>query len=207
MNYFKLALTLWSFKKELYYVSLAFLFVLLMPVFAVFMLTNAGIDIVSDRLATVDEQTKNIEIHNPATGEVVDSLDLTMAWPTTGAYTLEFGQSSGYQIFHTGIDIANANRKVGDPVNAFLPGKVIYAGETWWGYGKHVIIDHGNNITTVYAHLDKIFVYTDQEIKTNKHVIGNMGTTGWSTGPHLHFEIRVFGIPVNPRTFLGNVTP
>lgn len=207
MNYFKLALTLWSFKKELYYVSLAFLFILLMPVFAVFMLTNAGIDIVSDRLATVDEQTKNIEIHNPATGEVVDSLDLTMAWPTTGVYTLEFGQSSGYQIFHTGIDIANANRKVGDPVNAFLPGKVIYAGEIWWGYGKHVIIDHGNNITTVYAHLDKIFVYKDQEIKTNKHVIGNMGTTGWSTGPHLHFEIRVFGIPVNPRTFLGSGSP
>lgn len=203
MNYLQAALTLWSFKKELFYVSLAFLFILLMPVFAVFMLTNAGIDIVSDRLATVDEQTKNIEIHNPATGEVIDSLDLTMAWPTTGVYTLEFGQSSGYQIFHTGIDIANTNRKVGDPVNAFLPGKVIYAGETWWGYGKHVIIDHGNNIATVYAHLDKIFVYKDQEIKTNKHVIGNMGTTGWSTGPHLHFEIRVFGIPVNPRTFLG----
>jgi murein DD-endopeptidase MepM/ murein hydrolase activator NlpD len=85
-----------------------------------------------------------------------------------------------------------------------MPGKVIYAGEIFWGYGKHIIIDHGNNITSVYAHLDKIFVVPGQEIKTTDQVIGNEGSTGWSTGPHLHFEVRVFGIPVNPRTFLGN---
>jgi len=97
--------------------------------------------------------------------------------------------------------------KVGDPVNAFLPGKVIYAGEIFWGYGKHIIIDHGNNITTVYGHLDKIFVVKGQEITTTKQVIGREGQTGWATGPHLHFEIRVFGIPVNPRTFLGQGNP
>lgn len=207
MNYINTFLTLWSFRKELFYVSIAFLSVLLVPVFAVFMLTHAGIDIISDRLATVNEETKNIQIHDPSTGEVVDELDLTFAWPAKGVYTLEFGESSGFQVFHTGLDIANPTNKVGDPVNAFLPGKVIYAGEIGWGYGKHIIIDHGNNITTVYAHLDKIFVIKDQEIKTTKHVIGNMGTTGWSTGAHLHFEIRVYGIPVNPRTFLGTGNP
>ncbi|MBI2601380.1 peptidoglycan DD-metalloendopeptidase family protein [Candidatus Daviesbacteria bacterium] len=207
MNYFKLFYTFWSFRNELYYVSLAFLLVLLMPVFAVFMLTHAGIDIISDRLTSVNEENKTVEIHDPTTGEVVDSIDLTMAWPATGVYTLEFGQSSGFQVFHTGIDIASANGKVGDPINPLLPGKVIYAGEIWWGYGKHIIIDHGDNITTVYAHLDKIFVYKDQEVKTNKHVIGNMGSTGWSTGPHLHFEVRVYGIPVDPRTFLGSGAP
>lgn len=196
---------LWSFKKELKLVAVSFIIILSLPVIAVFILTHAGIDIISDRLATVNEETNNIEIHDPATGEVVSSLDLTMAWPAFGVYTLEFGESSGFQIFHTGLDIANAKGLVGDPVNPMLPGKVIYAGQIWWGFGKHIIIDHGNNVSTVYAHLDKIFVVKGQEITTTKHVIGAMGSTGWSTGPHLHFEIRVYGIPINPRTFLqGN---
>lgn len=207
MNPLFLLYNLWSFRKELKYVILGFIITISLPIIAVFLLVNAGIDVVSDKLATVNEQTKKVEIHDPTTGEVVDELDLTMAWPALGIITLEFGESSGYQIFHTGIDIAAPSGKVGDPVNAFLPGKVTYAGEIWWGYGKHVIIDHGNNVSTIYAHLDKIFVVKGQEIKTTKHVIGKMGTTGWSTGPHLHFETRVYGLPVNPRTFLGDGKP
>jgi len=204
MNLFN-PFTIWSFRRELKLVTLAFVIILSLPVIAVFMLTNAGIDIVSDKLATVNEETNAIEIRDPATGEVVKELQLAMAWPATGLISLEFAKSSGFQIFHTGIDIANAEGQVGDPVNPFLTGKVIYAGSIWWGFGKHIIIDHGNNITSVYAHLDKIFVVKGQEITTTKHVIGRMGSTGWSTGPHLHFEIRVYGIPVNPRTFLqGN---
>lgn len=198
---------LWSYKTELKLVISAFLIILILPVIAVFILLNAGIDVVSDRLTTVNEENQTVEIRDPTTGEVVDELDLTMAWPALGIITLEFGESSGFQIFHTGIDIAAPTGKVGDPVNAFLPGKVTYAGEIWWGYGKHVIIDHGNNVSTVYAHLDKIFVFKGQEITTTKHIIGNMGSTGWSTGPHLHFETRVYGLPVNPRTFLGNANP
>jgi len=201
LNFF----SIWSFRRELKLVTLAFVIILSLPVIAVFMLTNAGVDIVSDKLATVNEETNAIEIRDPATGEVVKELQLATAWPAIGYISLEFAKSSGFQIFHTGIDIANAKGQVGDPVNPFLPGKVIYAGGIWWGFGKHIIIDHGNNITSVYAHLDKIFVVKGQEIITTKHVIGRMGSTGWSTGPHLHFEIRVYGIPVNPRTFLqGN---
>lgn len=203
MNYFKAFLTFWSFRRELYYVSLAFLAVLLMPVIAVFLLTHAGIDIISDRLATVDEVTNAVEIHDPVTGEVIKEIKPTVAWPAKGVITCEFGCMTFVEPFHSGIDIANPLGKKGDPVNAFLPGKVIYAGEIWWGYGKHIIIDNGDNILSIYAHLDKIFVYKGQEIKDTKQVIGNMGSTGWSTGPHLHFEIRVYGIPVNPRTFLG----
>lgn len=181
---------------------MAFGIAILIPIIAIILLTQIGLDIISDKLVSVNEQTQNIEIHDPATGEA-KQIEVKATWPTTGVITLEFGQSSGYQVFHTGIDIANANGQIGDPINPFLPGKVIYAGEIFWGYGKHIIIDHGNNITTVYGHLDKIFVVQGQEIKDTKQVIGRMGTTGWSTGPHLHFEVRVYGIPVNPRTFLG----
>jgi len=82
-----------------------------------------------------------------------------------------------------------------------MDGIVTYAGEIFWGYGKHVIIDHGNNVTTIYAHLNKIYVYKGQKVTTSD-VIGGQGKTGWATGVHLHFETRVYGIPVNPRVFL-----
>ncbi len=193
-------------KKELRYVFLAFGIAICIPIIAIILLTQIGLDIISDKLVSVNEQTQNVEIHDPTTGEAT-KIEVKAAWPTTGVITLEFGQSSGFQIFHTGIDIANPYSQVGDPINPFLPGKVIYAGEIFWGYGKHIIIDHGNNITSVYGHLDKIFVVKGQEITSTKQVIGRMGSTGWSTGPHLHFEIRIYGIPVNPRTFLGNGNP
>lgn len=198
--------SLWSSRKELCYVSLAFLGVLLLPIVAVIILANTGIDVVSDHLATVNPQTQTVEIHDPTTGKVIATVNNVLVWPVHGVVTLEFGAIDlPYQPLHTGIDIANPGSRTGDSVTAFMPGKVIYAGEIFWGYGKHIIIDHGNNITSVYAHLDKIFVVPGQEIKTTDQVIGNEGSTGWSTGPHLHFEIRVFGIPVNPRTFLtGN---
>ena|SRR3989338_2360660 len=202
----KLFLTLFSFRNELKYVALAFGLAILVPIIAIILLTQIGLDIISDKLVSVNEITQNVEIHDPTTGEATP-IEVTAAWPTTGVITFEFAQSSGFQIFHAGIDIANAQGKIGDPVNPFLPGKVIYAGEIWWGYGKHIILDNGNNITSVYAHLDKIFVVKGQEITTTKQVIGREGSTGWSTGPHLHFEVRVYGIPVNPRTFLGQGNP
>lgn len=198
--------TIWSFRRELIYVSFAFLLALLLPIIAVILLTNAGIDIVSDRLATVNVQTNKIDIHDPATGKVIESIEANAVWPVKGFVTLEFGESDlPYQPLHSGIDIANPNGKIGDPITAFMPGRVIYAGEIFWGFGKHIIIDHGNNITSIYGHLDKIFVIKGQEIKTTDQVMGLEGSTGWSTGPHVHFQVDVFGVPVNPKTFLpGN---
>jgi len=112
---------------------------------------------------------------------------------------LEFGVPHlPYQILHTGIDIANNK---GTNITPFMGGTVTYAAETKIGYGKHIIIDHGNNVTSLYGHLDKILVYKGQVVTTDQ-VIGLMGTTGWSTGNHLHFQINVYGIPVNPRVFL-----
>lgn len=196
-------LTLWSFKKELRYVIFTFLVLISLPVIAVFMLTNAGIDIVSDRLATVNTQTQAVQIHDPATGNVIQEITPQVTWPVTGIVTLEFGQIDlPYQPLHTGIDIADPNGQDGLPVHPFMDGKVIYAGEIFWGYGKHIIIDNGSNVTSLYGHLSKILVYPGEQVKTNM-VIGLEGHTGWATGPHVHFEVRVFGIPVNPLTFLS----
>ncbi len=191
-------------KTELKYVIFTFLIALLIPVAAVIILANTGIDLISDHLATQNVQNNTVEIRDPATGEVITEIKTEAAWPVSGVITVEFGEIHlPYQPLHTGIDIANPNSEIGDPITAFMPGKVIYAGEISWGYGKHIIINHGNNITSVYAHLDKIFVIDGQEILSTNQVIGYEGSTGWSTGPHLHFEVRVFGIPVNPRTFLA----
>ncbi len=176
------------------------LFVISLPIAAVFMLTNAGIDIVSGKLVTQNQQTQSVDIHNPADGSVVKNISSPMEWPLHGVVTLEFGAIDlPYQPLHTGIDIANV---MDTPVVPFLDGTVTYAGEIFWGYGKHIIIDHGNNISSLYGHLDKIYVYPGEKVKIGQ-IIGAEGQTGWATGPHVHFEVRVFDIPVNPRTFLG----
>lgn len=184
-------------------VILTLLLILLLPFFAVILLTNAGIDIVSGKLATKDTQTNIVSIHNPKDGSVEKQITVEREWPMHGVITLEFGAVDlPYQPLHTGIDIADFQGQIGDPIVPFMDGTVIYAGEIFWGYGKHIIIDHGNNITSLYGHLDKIFVYVGEQVHLGQ-IIGHEGRTGWATGPHVHFETRVHGIPVNPRTFLA----
>ena len=195
----KLVLTLWSFRKELKFVLLAFLTILMLPVVAVILLTQVGINVISDKLVDQNPTNQSIQIKDPTTGEVTTEIHPTVVWPTKGVITLEFAQSSMYQVFHTGIDLAS---KLDEPVNPAMDGTVIYAGEIFWGYGKHVIIDHGNNVTTIYAHLNKIYVFKGQKVTTSD-VIGGQGQTGWATGVHLHFQVNVYGIPVNPRVFLS----
>ena len=198
-------LTLWSFRKELKYVLISFLILLSLPVVAVIILMHTGINVVSDKLVGVNKNTGNIEIKDPLDGSVAKSIQATTTWPVHGIITLEFGESDlPYQILHTGIDIANPNGQTGDPIGTFMDGTVTYAGEIFWGFGKHIIIDNGNNISSLYGHLDKIYVYPGQKVHIGD-MIGREGSTGWSTGPHLHFQVNVYGIPVNPRTFVtGN---
>lgn len=202
MSYVKVGLTIFSFRRELQFVFLTFLIILITPFLAVIILLNSGIDIISDRLATVDSQTQAVEIHDPLTGEVVKEITPVVTWPVLGIWTAEFGDPTPYQLFHTGIDIAGYK---GEPIHPFMEGTVTYAGEIWWGFGKHIIVDHGDNVTSIYAHLDKIFVVKGQKV-TIDQIIGKMGSTGWSTGPHLHFQINVYGLPVNPTTFMGSLT-
>jgi len=191
----------WNFKKELKIILLAFLVVLSLPLIAIIILTQTGINLVSDKLVDQTGIENQVEILDPITGEVTYTINQAMYWPTTGVVTLEFGVPHlPYQILHTGIDIANNK---GTNITPFMGGTVTYAAETKIGYGKHIIIDHGNNVTSLYGHLDKILVYKGQTVTTDQ-VIGLMGTTGWSTGNHLHFQINVYGIPVNPRVFLND---
>ncbi len=192
-----------SLKREFQFVLWTFIFILSLPLLAVTIVTNTGIAEVSEQLATINVQGHTIEIHDP-TGKIIAQIRAATTWPVFGVVTLEFGEPDfPYQPLHTGIDIANANGKIGDPVTSFMKGKVIKTESLTWGYGNYVVIDNGNNITSIYAHLYKINSTEGQDVKPGD-IIGFEGKTGWATGPHVHFEVRVFGIPVNPRMFVVN---
>lgn len=103
----------------------------------------------------------------------------------------------GVRKFHTGIDLAGPNRS---QIRAADSGSVLFTG--WYGgYGKVVIISHGNDMATLYAHLSRAAVSVGENVSKGD-VIGYEGTTGFSTGPHLHFEVRVNGKPNNPLNYL-----
>lgn len=193
-----------SMKQELKIISYTLIAICLLPVLAIFLLTQAGINAVSGVLVSNDTQTTQVDIHDPATGAVVDHVETSVMWPINGVVTLEFAQIFlPYDPFHTGIDIAGPT---GDPIGAFMAGEVIYAGEKSWGFGKHVVIDNGHHITSIYGHMDSISVKEGDSVEVGT-ILGTRGSTGWSTGPHLHFEIKVYGIPVNPRVFLTGDPP
>lgn len=121
----------------------------------------------------------------------------TFNWPATcRVITRGFNPA----IPHWGIDCANSQ---GTPIYAAESGTVIKASVGTWGggYGNHVIIDHGNGITTIYGHLYKVGVSVGQHVERGEG-LGLMGTTGNSTGPHLHFEVVVNGKKTNPNKYL-----
>lgn len=115
-----------------------------------------------------------------------------LAWPTRGAL------SQLYWSGHPAIDISN---RTGTPILAADDGYVVMSGRDTWGYGNQVVIDHGNGVKTRYAHLHTILVKAGQSVKKNQQ-IGTMGSTGRSTGPHLHFEVIVDGARRNPMAYL-----
>lgn len=124
-----------------------------------------------------------------------------LQWPTVGNVTSPFGTRTHpvfkTKIVHTGIDIAAPK---GTPVTAADAGEVLYTG--WMrGYGQVIIIDHGGNLTTVYAHLSQIECKEDAAVARGT-VIGRVGSTGITTGNHLHFEVRVNGAAVDPMRYL-----
>ncbi|SDN40954.1 Peptidase family M23 [Desulfonauticus submarinus] len=124
-------------------------------------------------------------------------------WPTQGWISSGFGYRispfTGQREFHKGLDISGP---VGTPIIAPADGVVVFYGVNG-GYGLSLLIDHGNGITTRYAHLQKAVVKKGERVKRGE-IIAYMGNSGRSTGPHLHYEVRINGVPVNPLHYILN---
>ncbi len=118
-----------------------------------------------------------------------------LVWPVSGPITSPFGMRWGK--LHPGLDIGAG---MGTPIKAAAAGTVLVAGYDG-GYGNLVVIDHGNSLATAYAHQSQLAVSVGQQVSQGQ-VIGYVGSTGFSTGPHLHFEVRVNGSPVDPMGYL-----
>ncbi len=138
-------------------------------------------------------QLAGVELPPP----VSDGAPSSFGWPVSGPITSPFGMRTdplgrGFRM-HTGIDIG---APMGSTITASAGGRIIYAG---WegGYGNTIIIDHGGATSTLYAHLSAIFISNGQDVQRGQ-AIGAVGCTGNCTGPHLHFEIRVNGVPTDP---------
>lgn len=123
-------------------------------------------------------------------------------WPVTGRLMSHFGSRSdpfaGHQAFHAGVDISGPH---GSPVRVTADGIVRSAGYMS-GYGKLIVVAHGNGLETYYAHLSRIDVIPGQEVRLGQ-VVGGTGATGRATSTHLHYEVRIGGNPVNPYPYLA----
>jgi murein DD-endopeptidase MepM/ murein hydrolase activator NlpD len=150
----------------------------------------------------IQNTKRNYEELLPAIEEKRDYMrSIPLLWPVRGWVTSEFGFRFSPMVetyrFHQGIDIAT---RPGTPIIAPADGRVVFAG--WEGtYGKTILINHGYGIVTRYAHLSEMYVSEGQMVK-RWEVIGTVGDTGITTGPHLHYEVIVNGVPVNPRDYL-----
>jgi murein DD-endopeptidase MepM/ murein hydrolase activator NlpD len=130
-----------------------------------------------------------------------DANVLPSGWPVTGRLMDGFGKRmdpfSGEGAMHTGVDIT---APMGTPIKATADGIVMFA--NWnYGYGRCVIVDHGNGYQTLYGHMSHIDVIDGQEIRQGE-TVGLVGSSGRSTGTHVHYEVRVHSTPVNPYKFL-----
>jgi murein DD-endopeptidase MepM/ murein hydrolase activator NlpD len=127
--------------------------------------------------------------------------DAPSLWPIEGRVASSFGERedpiNGEGAFHSGIDI---DAPYGTPVRAAADGDVSGA-SMGAGYGREVVLDHGHDVSTLYGHLSAIAVVPGQHV-TRGDVIGYVGQSGRATGPHLHYEVRVHNVPVNPHKYL-----
>lgn len=157
------------------------------------------------KIAKLEEDSRKLEsLIQKKMGErgragIVSTGTGRFIWPLQGMITSRFGEVRrwGLQHRHSGLDIAAPH---GAPIKAADSGEVIFSG--WWGgYGKAIVIDHGRGLATVYAHLSRLYVSEGAKV-TQGQIIGLEGSTGYSTGPHLHFEVRRNGTPQDPIRYL-----
>ena len=121
-------------------------------------------------------------------------------WPVYGSISEYYGAPRGAGTYHAGLDI-DQTYNYGGPIAAAAPGQVVLATSDGYGYGTYVIIRHDNGFETLYGHLSELYVSQGQYVAQGE-AIGAVGSTGYSTGPHLHFEIRVGGATVDPLAYL-----
>lgn len=159
----------------------------------------------ANQSANIQNMIAKLSKNNAGSSSQVKITSTGFIRPISGPITSPFGYRIHpifkSRIFHSGIDIGGPN---GGAIRASNDGKVIYSG--WYGgYGKVVILDHGivngQPITTLYAHMSSIGVSNGQMVKKGQ-TLGREGSTGYSTGPHCHFEVRVNGKPVNPLNYV-----
>lgn len=156
--------------------------------------------------ALIIERQRQIEAEREAQRRAAGIVGTTsapgaLAWPVSGTITSPFGYRrnpfGGGMEFHQGLDIA---APMGTTITAAASGTVISAG--WYGgYGNYILIDHGGGMATGYGHCSQIFVSVGQQVQKGQ-AIGAVGSTGASTGPHVHFEVRINGKPVDPAAYL-----
>lgn len=132
-------------------------------------------------------------VHTPQKAGALD-------WPLRGVLYARFGKKGKEP--HDGIDLA---APLGTPVRTAAPGSVLFAGEQH-GYGLLVIVDHGGGLITLYAHNRDLRVKAGQKVRAGQ-VVATVGESGKTSGPHLHFEVRKGGVPVDPLDYLGPVPP
>lgn len=165
-----------------------------------------------ETMASLDKAADQLEFHLRMIGDRLRTDQLRLASMPTGLPVIGY-QTDGFGIrrnpfgeggreFHEGVDIAV---DFGTPVTATADGLVIWAAP-YAGYGNLVAIFHNNGITTRFGHLSRITVEAGQRVKRGDQ-IGHAGSTGRSTGPHVHYEIRINDQPVDPTRYLGQVRP
>jgi len=156
-----------------------------------------------DRLAvgaSVQEQSLK-EVSQSLLTRNLREAHMPSIWPTRGLVTSVFGKRAnpitGFRQFHEGLDIATS---AGTPVYATADGVVVFVGRHG-GLGRMIMVSHGANLRTRYAHLSETTVNVGDRV-TRRMKIGTVGSSGSSTGPHLHYEVLKVGVPVNPRNYI-----
>jgi len=141
----------------------------------------------------------NVFANTEAEQAVIGEITTPLTTEKSAKYPVEIVKvTQGFRLFHPGIDFDGLT---GDPIRPIKKGRVEDISTSRYAYGNAIIVNHGNQITTLYAHLSKIYVQEGQEVGTDT-IIGEMGSTGRASGDHLHLEIRDHGIPINPYSVL-----
>jgi murein DD-endopeptidase MepM/ murein hydrolase activator NlpD len=194
-------------KSEIKIVLATLAVLIFLPIVSVVVVASSGVQLVGDALAAVNPVTRIVEIFNTE-GEVIGQVELTTNWPTRGYVSDEFGSLQQFRQdwglgAHTGIDIANEYGYYGEPVTPFMTGKVLDIDQIDdSACGINIKLQHEYNITSTYCHLSSVINIPPETVVNPGDVIGYMGSTGASTGSHLHLTTSIYGIPINPRTFL-----